>query len=184
MYCTLWLPVFDWSVVRIYPRFLRLIGPSCAGDGLDEANFVEETANANILRLTKELAWIEEQLAPSAGLRGGAADTFGDRVFAAEIELLLQTTLGHYDNLNFREALNPPLAPANPPPKASNPPLAPANSPLRPRIHPLRLRIHPLRLPECYRLLSLVTGQGLKRACGVRKQLGRIEFSSDLATRC
>ena len=34
-----------------------------AGDGLEDANFVEATANASILRLTKELTWIEEMLA-------------------------------------------------------------------------------------------------------------------------
>jgi leucyl-tRNA synthetase len=38
-----------------------------AGDGMDDANFETTTANAAILRLTKELAWIEEVLAPGAG---------------------------------------------------------------------------------------------------------------------
>ena len=38
-----------------------------AGDALDDANFESTTANAAILRLTKELAWIEEVLSPSAG---------------------------------------------------------------------------------------------------------------------
>jgi len=93
------------QAIEEYSADAMRIALADAGDGLDEANFVEETANASILRLTKELAWIEEQLAPAAGLRTGPADTFGDRVFAAEIELLLQTTLGHYDALNFREVL-------------------------------------------------------------------------------
>lgn len=38
-----------------------------AGDGLDDANFETTTANAAILRLTKELAWCEEVLAPGSG---------------------------------------------------------------------------------------------------------------------
>jgi leucyl-tRNA synthetase len=38
-----------------------------AGDGMDDANFETSTANAAILRLTKELAWAEEMLAPGAG---------------------------------------------------------------------------------------------------------------------
>lgn len=38
-----------------------------AGDGMDDANFETTTANAAILRLTKELAWMEEQLSPTAG---------------------------------------------------------------------------------------------------------------------
>lgn len=37
-----------------------------AGDGMDDANFETTTANAAILRLTKELAWMEEQLGPTA----------------------------------------------------------------------------------------------------------------------
>ena len=34
-----------------------------AGDGMEDANFVYETANAAILRLTKELSWLQEVLA-------------------------------------------------------------------------------------------------------------------------
>ena len=41
-----------------------------AGDALDDANFETSTANAAILRLTKELAWMEEVLAPGAGEGG------------------------------------------------------------------------------------------------------------------
>jgi leucyl-tRNA synthetase len=38
-----------------------------AGDGMDDANFETSTANAAILRLTRELAWIEEVLGPAGG---------------------------------------------------------------------------------------------------------------------
>lgn len=38
-----------------------------AGDTMDDANFETTTANAAILRITRELAWIEEVLAPGAG---------------------------------------------------------------------------------------------------------------------
>ncbi len=38
-----------------------------AGDGMDDANFETSTANAAILRMTKELAWAKEQLADGAG---------------------------------------------------------------------------------------------------------------------
>lgn len=38
-----------------------------AGDGMDDANFETTTANAAILRLTKELAWIEEVMGPEGG---------------------------------------------------------------------------------------------------------------------
>eukprot|EP00241_Pyramimonas_parkeae_P014751 CAMPEP_0114293780 /NCGR_PEP_ID=MMETSP0059-20121206/9775_1 /TAXON_ID=36894 /ORGANISM="Pyramimonas parkeae, Strain CCMP726" /LENGTH=1084 /DNA_ID=CAMNT_0001415513 /DNA_START=16 /DNA_END=3270 /DNA_ORIENTATION=- len=75
-----------------------------AGDGLEDANFVEATANASILRLTKELTWIEEMLVDTT-LRAGGALTFADRVFEAELTMAVHTTLGHYEALNFREAL-------------------------------------------------------------------------------
>ncbi|KAE8722265.1 putative serine/threonine-protein kinase [Hibiscus syriacus] len=43
-----------------------------AGDGVDDANFVFETANTAILRLTKEIAWMEEILAAESSLRTGS----------------------------------------------------------------------------------------------------------------
>jgi len=93
------------QAIEEYSADAMRISLADAGDGLDDANFVEATANASILRLTKELQWIEEHLAPGAGLREGTADTFPDRVFAAEIEMAIQTTIMHYEALNFREAL-------------------------------------------------------------------------------
>jgi leucyl-tRNA synthetase len=34
---------------------------------MDDANFEFTTANAAILRMTKEMTWIEEAMAPGAG---------------------------------------------------------------------------------------------------------------------
>ncbi|GBF91225.1 hypothetical protein Rsub_03545 [Raphidocelis subcapitata] len=76
-----------------------------AGDALDDANFETSTANAAILRMTKDLAWIEEVLAPGAGLREGPADTVQDKVFANEIAIAVHKTKEAYDRLLFREAL-------------------------------------------------------------------------------
>lgn len=42
-----------------------------AGDGMDDANFETTTANAAILRLTRDVAWIEEMLGPTSGEGGG-----------------------------------------------------------------------------------------------------------------
>ncbi|CAI9100063.1 OLC1v1036985C1 [Oldenlandia corymbosa var. corymbosa] len=58
-----------------------------AGDGLDDANFVFETANSAILRLTKETAWIKEFFSPEAFLRSGEPSTFADLVFDNEINM-------------------------------------------------------------------------------------------------
>lgn len=76
-----------------------------AGDGVDDANFVFETANAAILRLTKEITWMEEVLATEAALRSGPPSTYADRVFANEINLAIKLTEQHYQNYMFREAL-------------------------------------------------------------------------------
>ncbi|XP_022970400.1 leucine--tRNA ligase, cytoplasmic-like [Cucurbita maxima] len=78
-----------------------------AGDGVDDANFVFETANAAILRLTKEIAWMEDILqADSASfLRIGPPSTYADRVFENEINIAVRTTEKNYKEYMFREAL-------------------------------------------------------------------------------
>uniref|UniRef100_A0A453AYM7 Methionyl/Leucyl tRNA synthetase domain-containing protein n=1 Tax=Aegilops tauschii subsp. strangulata TaxID=200361 RepID=A0A453AYM7_AEGTS len=63
-----------------------------AGDGMDDANFVFETANAAILRLTKEIAWMEEVIAAESSLRGGPPSTYADHVFANEINIAVKET--------------------------------------------------------------------------------------------
>lgn len=57
---------------------------------MDDANFECSTANAAILRITKELAWMEEMLAPGAGLREGPPSTHYDRVFDNEINIAVK----------------------------------------------------------------------------------------------
>ncbi|GLT47250.1 hypothetical protein SLA2020_209580 [Shorea laevis] len=77
-----------------------------AGDGVDDANFVFETANAAILRLTKEIAWMEEVLAAAeSSLRTGPPSTYADRVFENEINIAVNTTEQNYKDYMFREAL-------------------------------------------------------------------------------
>ncbi|KAJ0976260.1 hypothetical protein J5N97_018225 [Dioscorea zingiberensis] len=76
-----------------------------AGDGMDDANFVFETANAAILRLTKELSWMEEVLTAESSLRVGCPSTFADRVFVNEINIAVRLTEQHYKDFMFREAL-------------------------------------------------------------------------------
>jgi len=76
-----------------------------AGDGVDDANFVFETANAAILRLTREISWMEEVLAAKSSLRTGPPSTYADRVFANEINIAVKMTEQHYQNYMFREAL-------------------------------------------------------------------------------
>ncbi|GIL94940.1 hypothetical protein Vretimale_1053 [Volvox reticuliferus] len=77
-----------------------------AGDGLDDANFETTTANAAILRITRELTWIEECLSPASGLREGPSDALlADRVFSNAINVAIATTRDAYERMAFREAL-------------------------------------------------------------------------------
>lgn len=76
-----------------------------AGDGMDDANFVFETANAAILRLTKEVTWMEEVLASESTLRVGPPSCYADHVFANEINISVNMTEKNYKDFMFREAL-------------------------------------------------------------------------------
>lgn len=76
-----------------------------AGDGMDDANFVFETANAAILRLTKEIAWMQEVLAAESSLRNDPPSTYADKVFANEINIAVKMSDKNYNEYMFREAL-------------------------------------------------------------------------------
>lgn len=76
-----------------------------AGDGVEDANFDEKTANANILRLHTLLGWCEEMLKDDSNLRHGAKSSYHDRVFEEEIIDLINITKTHYDATAFKDAL-------------------------------------------------------------------------------
>lgn len=76
-----------------------------AGDAMDDANFEHTTANGAILRLTKELAWIEETLAAADSLRAELPTSFIDRVFDNEINIAVHRARQAYEKMMFREAL-------------------------------------------------------------------------------
>ena len=54
-----------------------------AGDGVEDANFVEAMAEAGLLRLYTYLEWVKEMVATRDSLRSGPASkyTYSDRVF-------------------------------------------------------------------------------------------------------
>lgn len=76
-----------------------------AGDAMDDANFEKTSANAAILRLTKELTWIEEILASKEKLADGPPTTFFDKVFENEMNLAVHRTFAAFEKMLFREAL-------------------------------------------------------------------------------
>jgi leucyl-tRNA synthetase len=66
-----------------------------AGDGIEDANFDEKTANASILRVYTLINWCEEMEKEKSKLRTGEKN-FHDKVFEEEIKELINTTYGHY----------------------------------------------------------------------------------------
>ncbi|KAI9219487.1 hypothetical protein BC828DRAFT_406661 [Blastocladiella britannica] len=77
-----------------------------AGDSVEDANFVEATANAAILRLFTQKEWTTEIMQPAhlATLRSGA-HSFADRVFKSRMVTLIRGADAQYALMNFREAL-------------------------------------------------------------------------------
>ncbi|KAJ3523955.1 hypothetical protein NMY22_g11212 [Coprinellus aureogranulatus] len=67
-----------------------------AGDGLEDANFEEKTANANILRVHTLLEWCKEMVENQSKLRTGPRN-FHDDVFENEINDLINITKSHYE---------------------------------------------------------------------------------------
>ena len=76
-----------------------------AGDGVEDANFVEDTADKAILRLFTNLEAVRDIYDnPTAYRRGDLL--FADRVFAAEMDQYTAMAIKAYDSMNFRDALH------------------------------------------------------------------------------
>lgn len=52
-----------------------------SGDSIEDANFVESTANAGILRLYNFIEWVKEVLSTKDTFRHDTPCTFNDKVF-------------------------------------------------------------------------------------------------------
>lgn len=77
-----------------------------AGDSVEDANFLVDTANMAILRLFNLIEFCEESLKVLPSMRqDDGTRVFPDRVFAAEINRAIKTTEIAYGLTNFREAL-------------------------------------------------------------------------------
>lgn len=75
-----------------------------AGDGLEDANFLEKTADDAILKLFSEREWLQETFANTASLRTGPY-TWNDKAFAAEIDNVIPLCDDAYSKMLFREAI-------------------------------------------------------------------------------
>lgn len=76
-----------------------------AGDGLEDANFEDSTANAAILRLYTLMEWIKEVVEFKDLLRQGPAESFHDKVFESEMTQLLNEADKAYKSMLYRDAL-------------------------------------------------------------------------------
>ncbi|XP_067950073.1 leucine--tRNA ligase, cytoplasmic-like [Watersipora subatra] len=76
-----------------------------AGDSVEDANFVEEMAEAGLLRLYNLVDWVKEMLASLDSMRTGPTDSLTDKVFISEINHGITETKAHYEKLLFKEAL-------------------------------------------------------------------------------
>ena len=76
-----------------------------SGDTVEDANFVEATADAGILRLYTLIEWVKEMIAGKLLLRTGAKDAFYDRVFISEMNSLIKQTDENYNKMLYKEAL-------------------------------------------------------------------------------
>ncbi len=73
------------NFVLVFYGILSILGMRLAladaGDGVEDANFVEKQADAGLLRLYTYLEWVREMLANTGNLRTGPKDTYSDKVF-------------------------------------------------------------------------------------------------------
>lgn len=76
-----------------------------AGDTIEDANFVEKTADSGLLRLYTLIEWTKEMLETKDTLRSGDLNDFNDKVFLSEINLTIKKTEEAYEKMQFREAL-------------------------------------------------------------------------------
>ncbi|KAF8792340.1 leucine--tRNA ligase, cytoplasmic-like [Argiope bruennichi] len=75
-----------------------------AGDGIEDANFVENMADAGVLRLYSFLEWVKEMMATKDQLRSGK-ETYNDKVFVNEINHLIRESERNYEEMLYKEAL-------------------------------------------------------------------------------
>ena len=78
-----------------------------AGDNIEDANFLEKVADTAILRIFTFVEWVREFVEDEGEVtRDGPDDElFCDRVFANEMDSLINQTKEHYVKMNYKDAL-------------------------------------------------------------------------------
>lgn len=78
-----------------------------SGDGIDDANFVDNQAETGLLKLYNYWKWCEETLESLDSFRteSSLTDCYADRAFNNGMNRLIRETKEQYDKMMFREAL-------------------------------------------------------------------------------
>ncbi|GKT99407.1 leucyl-trna cytoplasmic [Fusarium langsethiae] len=76
-----------------------------AGDGVNDANFEEDVADTNILRLYTLKEWCEEMVQDQDQLRTGEFNSFQDALFINDLNAVTKEAVEQYVNTNYKLAL-------------------------------------------------------------------------------
>jgi leucyl-tRNA synthetase len=93
------------DLVKKYGADASRIAMADAGDAVADANFEEDVADNNILRLYNLREWCEEMTSPKAGLRSGEKNDFLDALFENEMNAIVHECHDHYADTNYKLAL-------------------------------------------------------------------------------
>jgi len=92
-----------YELIDKYGADASRIALADAGDGVADANFEEDVADTNILRLFTLREWCED--ITKAELRTGPKNDFLDALFDNEMNSLVHETRTHYENTDYKLAL-------------------------------------------------------------------------------
>jgi len=96
------------ETINMYSADATRFACADAGDSLDDANFERATANAAIVSLSNESAWIKENLidADKSAMRSGESLGHMDKVFQNETNRLVKATEESFEGMMYKEGLN------------------------------------------------------------------------------
>ncbi|KAL3426611.1 leucyl-tRNA synthetase [Phlyctema vagabunda] len=93
------------DMVKKYGADASRIALADAGDGVADANFEEDVADNNVLRLFTLKEWCEEMVKDQDNLRSGAKNDFLDALFENEMNAIVHECRKHYEDTNYKLAL-------------------------------------------------------------------------------
>ncbi|EGG14218.1 leucyl-tRNA synthetase [Cavenderia fasciculata] len=97
------LTLFD--AVEKYSADATRVALADAGDGVEDANFLDKTALSALFKLHTQVTWVEEMLLAQDKMYTGAPTRAQDIVFASEINRAIKQAEDAYEKSQFREAL-------------------------------------------------------------------------------